>query len=131
MIFEDEDQAQQSFETSSRVEESFAEIYENDAATTETIEFRFMAKFFTMISEARGGGKGRLIKKFITTLFKKNRKYQYTFSILRLIIPAEDKLRGNYGLKEKALAKLISQCLNLNKSEYDRLYHYKNPNYHQ
>jgi len=58
-----------------------------------------MAKFFNLLSEARGGSKGRLIKKFITTLFKKNRKYQYTFSILRLIIPGEDKVRGNYGLK--------------------------------
>jgi DNA ligase-4 len=74
-----------------------------------------MAKFFTLLSEARGGLKSRLIKKFITTLFKKNRNYQFTYSILRLIIPNQDKDRGNYGLKEKALAKLITACMKLNK----------------
>jgi DNA ligase-4 len=93
--------------------------------------FRSMARLFTCLSEARGGIKSKLIKKFITILFKRNRKWQFTFSILRLIIPDEDKDRGNYGLKEKALAKLITQCLNLNKAEYERLYHYKNPNYHK
>jgi hypothetical protein len=29
------------------------------------------------------------------------------------------------------LAKLITACLKLNRSEYERLYHYKNPNYHK
>jgi DNA ligase-4 len=29
------------------------------------------------------------------------------------------------------LAKLLTTCLNLNKAEYDRLFHYKNPNYHR
>ena len=77
-----------------------------------------MAKYFTFLSEARGGLKSRLTKKFITLLFKKNRRYQFTYSILRLILPSEDKDRGNYGLKEKALAKLITACLKLNRSEY-------------
>ena len=93
--------------------------------------FRAIAKLFTCLSEARGGIKSKLIKKFITILFKRNRKWQFTYSIMRLILPEDDKDRGNYGLKEKALAKLITQCLNLNKAEYERLYHYKNPNYHK
>jgi DNA ligase-4 len=75
-----------------------------------------MSKLFTCLSEARGGLKSKLIKKFLTILFKKNRRHQFTYSILRLIVPDDDKDRGNYGLKEKALAKLITQCLKLNKS---------------
>jgi DNA ligase 4 len=93
--------------------------------------FRTMAKLFTYLSEARGGLKSKLLKKFITMTFKNNRNPDFTFSILRLILPNSDKERSNYGLKEKALAKLISSCLQLNKNEYERLYHYKNPNYHQ
>lgn len=77
-----------------------------------------MAKLFTCLSEARGGKKSKMIKGFLTLLFKKNRKPQFTHSILRLIIPEDDKARGNYGLKEKALAKLITQSLKLSKAEY-------------
>lgn len=58
-----------------------------------------MSKLFTALSEARGGLKSRLIKKFLTTLFKMNRKWNFTFSIMRLIVPNDDKDRGNYGLK--------------------------------
>jgi hypothetical protein len=50
---------------------------------------------------------------------------------MRLLLPDNDGGRGNYGLKEKGIAKVISDCLGLKKEDYERLYHYKNPNYHQ
>ena len=89
-----------------------------------------VTRLFRCISEARGSQKSRLIKKFLTMVFQLNRNPFFVFSVLRLIIPNEDKERGNYGLKEKALAKLLTSCMTLNRSEYDRLYHYKNPSYH-
>ena len=65
-------------------------------------------------------------------LFKKNnRNPDYIYGIIRLLLPNDDKKRGNYGLKERNLAKLISECLNLSKADYEKLYHYKNPAYHK
>jgi len=83
------------------------------------------------LSEARGGNKTKIVKKCITRLFKNCRHPKFTFGILRLLIPEADKERGNYGLKEKALARLICVSLSLDKGAFDRLYHYKNPNYHE
>lgn len=48
-----------------------------------------------------------------------------------MLLPSDDKDRGNYGVKERVLAKIVKIALNLNKDQYDRLTHYKNPSYHQ
>ena len=50
---------------------------------------------------------------------------------MRLLLPAEDRERGNYGVKEKNLAIIVRDCFNLSKDQYERLKHFKNPNYHQ
>eukprot|EP00919_Chromeraceae_sp_WS-2016_P022205 GHVR01052812.1.p1 GENE.GHVR01052812.1~~GHVR01052812.1.p1 ORF type:complete len:147 (+),score=0.97 GHVR01052812.1:1272-1712(+) len=87
-------------------------------------------KFFTRLSATRGQRKSLYVREFLKTIFKNNRNPKFTYSILRLILPNDDKKRGNYGVKEKAMAKIVSESFNLDKIQYDRLYHYKNPNYH-
>lgn len=90
-----------------------------------------MATFYARLSALRGGKKSRYVVQFLKVLFDRNRTPCFTYSILRLILPAEDTDRGNYGIKEKALAKIITEALGLKKEEYERLYHYKNPSYHK
>ena len=63
-------------------------------------------------------------------LFKHNRKPEFTYSILRLLLPADDRERGNYGVKEKNLAIIVRDCWHLSKDQYERLKHFKNPNFH-
>jgi len=53
-----------------------------------------------------------------------------SFLLLRLLCPSLDRERGNYGLKEVNLAKLLGEALGLNKIDANRLVHYKNPAYH-
>ena len=47
------------------------------------------------------------------------------------MLPNEDKDRGNYGLKEKNLSKVIADSLSLTKDDYLRLHHFKNPSFHK
>jgi hypothetical protein len=46
-----------------------------------------------------------------------------------MLLPADDRERGNYGLKEKNLARLLVGALGLGKHEYERMKHFKNPTY--
>ena len=64
-------------------------------------------------------------------MFRLDRSPAFVYSVLRLLLPAEDRERGNYGLKEKNLAKYLVGALGLGKVEYDRLRHFKNPAYHK
>jgi hypothetical protein len=43
----------------------------------------------------------------VKVIFKNNRKPEFTYSVLRLILPAEDRERGNYGVKERNLAVIV------------------------
>ena len=97
----------------------------------ETIKFSIIAGMFNKLSSLRGKKKSDYIRNFLKMLFKHNRKPEFTYSILRLILPADDRERGNYGVKEKNLAIIVRDCWHLSKDQYDRLKHYKNPNYHQ
>lgn len=47
----------------------------------------------------RGVKKSLYAKEFIKLLFKSNRSPSFTYSVIRLLLPADDKQRGNYGLK--------------------------------
>ncbi len=47
----------------------------------------------------RGVKKSNYVKEFIKIIFKSNRKPEFTYSIIRLILPSDDRERGNYGLK--------------------------------
>lgn len=79
----------------------------------------------------RGIKKTNYVKEFIRLLFKANRTPDFTYSIIRLILPAEDRERGNYGLKEKNLSKVIAESLSITKEDYLRLHHFKNPSFHK
>jgi hypothetical protein len=47
----------------------------------------------------RGAKKTNYVKDFLKLLFKNNRSPDFTYSIIRLILPADDRERGSYGLK--------------------------------
>jgi len=64
-------------------------------------------------------------------LFKADRSPSFVYPIIRLILPSDDRDRGNYGLKEKNLSKAIADSLSLTKDDYLRLHHYKNPSFHK
>lgn len=46
------------------------------------------------------------------------------------MLPAEDRERGNYGIKEKSISVILKEALGLTTDEFERLQHYKNPSYH-
>jgi DNA ligase-4 len=90
-----------------------------------------IVKLFQKMSSLRGVKKSHYLREFLKIIFKSSREPPFIYSLLRILLPADDRDRGNYGLKEKGLAKVIADCLGLQKSDFDRLYHYKNPNFHQ
>ena len=47
----------------------------------------------------RGVKKSNYIKEFLKILFKADRTPSFVYPILRLILPGDDRERGNYGLK--------------------------------
>jgi DNA ligase-4 len=79
----------------------------------------------------RGIKKTNYAKQFVSLVFKSNRKVDFTYPILRLLMPNDDRDRGNYGLKEKNMSKVIADSLNITKEDYLRLHHYKNPSFHK
>ena len=97
----------------------------------DTIKFSCISRLFNKLSVLRGKKKTEYLRNFLKVLFKNNRKPEFTYSVMRLLLPAEDRERGNYGVKEKNLAGIVRDCFNLTKEQYERLKHFKNPNYHQ
>lgn len=97
----------------------------------DTIKFGSIVALFNKLSTLRSRKRSDYLKSFLKLLFRNNRNPEFTYSILRLLLPAEDRERGNYGVKEKNLAIIVRDCFNLTKEQYDRLKHFKNPNYHQ
>jgi DNA ligase-4 len=63
----------------------------------------------------RGIKKTNYAKQFVSLVFKSNRKVDFTYPILRLLMPNDDRDRGNYGLKEKNMSKVIADSLNITK----------------
>ncbi len=47
-----------------------------------------------------------------------------------MLLPAEDRGRGTYGIKEKNLSTILKDSLGLNKEDFERLRHFKNPSFH-
>jgi DNA ligase-4 len=70
-----------------------------DPADQFTVNFSAIVTFFNRMSALRGVKKSAYVKEFLKTIFKKSRKPLFTFSIIRLLLPGDDKDRGNYGLK--------------------------------
>lgn len=65
----------------------------------ETIKFSCIINLFNKLSTLRSRKKTDYLKAFVKILFKNNRRPDFTYSVLRLILPAEDRERGNYGVK--------------------------------
>lgn len=65
----------------------------------DTIRFSCIVKLFNTLSGLRGRKKFDYLKSFLKVVFKANRKPDFTYSVLRLLLPAEDRERGNYGVK--------------------------------
>jgi DNA ligase 4 len=63
----------------------------------------------------RGVKKSNYAKLFLKILFKADRNPEFVYPIVRLLLPGDDKDRGNYGLKEKNLSKVIADSLSLSK----------------
>lgn len=47
----------------------------------------------------RGVKKSNYVKEFLKILFKADRNPAFVYPIIRLLLPSDDKDRGNYGLK--------------------------------
>jgi DNA ligase-4 len=77
-----------------------------------------IVKLFQKMSQLRGVKKGKFLREFLKTIFQASRQPAFVYSIIRLLLPSEDRDRGNYGLKEKGIAKVISDCLGLIKEDY-------------
>ena len=95
-----------------------------------SLRFDVITRFFNKVLEVRGRDKSKFIKTFTAHLFRTHRNHSYVYGILRLILPGEDRERGNYGAKEKSLAIILRDSLGLPSKDYERLKHYKNPSYH-
>ena len=59
--------------------------------------------------------------------FFKNQPGLELYKFFRLLLPALDRERGYYGLKESSLSKLYAEVLALPQKQRDSLKHYKNP----
>jgi DNA ligase-4 len=60
------------------------------------------------VSQVRGKKKSDLTQTFFDNYaLKDDRSAQYTYTLLRLILPFYDRERGVYKLQEKAIAKLF------------------------
>lgn len=86
-----------------------------DAASSSQpcMKFNLMVKFYNRFGEVKGNNKSKLTRYFINLLFQKNRKPEFTYGILRLLLPAEDRERGNYGIKEKSISVILKEALGL------------------
>ena len=93
-------------------------------------KFQNVVIFFEQVQNFKMKKQKEFIEKFFDEHVLKNKRTPFfTFSILRLILPHTDRDRGNYGLKEKKLAKLISKTLGLDKEKQLSMEHFKNPTY--
>ena len=115
-------------------EPSLPAIIQEDRAgvgESKSLKLELLVKFFNRFSNMRGVKKSNYVKEFLKILFRADRSPAFVYPILRLMLPSDDRDRGNYGLKEKNLSKVISDSLNLTKEDYLRLHHYKNPSFHK
>lgn len=102
----------------------------SDTPKPKQFKFDLLCKFFNKYGEAKGKEKTKLAKTFIGLLFKDNRKPEFTYNILRLLFPMEDRDRGSYGIKEKTLAAIMRDALGLGREDYEKMKHFKNPSFH-
>ena len=89
-------------------EDNFNKIYIKESFLNKSqIKFKVLTQFFQKTSEIRGKKKTDFVTNVLKNCFFKKGDRLNSFLILRLILPDQDRERGNYGLKEIALGKLI------------------------
>lgn len=86
------------------------------------VPFLRLCEFLTKIQNSKGKLKTMALNEFFSRSHVSN-----FFPIVRLMIPACDLERGNYGLKETTLAKLYAGLLSLPAQHREALIHYKDP----
>lgn len=64
-----------------------------------SIKFEVLVKFFNRFTNMRGVKKSTYVKEFLKILFKADRSPSFVYPIMRLMLPADDRDRGNYGLR--------------------------------
>ena len=84
--------------------------------TDASVEFGVLCDLFEAVTRCK---KAALKRKHIRTFLEHVYKGREHFSAMRLILPDLDKERGNYGLKEAVLAKLLADALGLSKESED------------
>lgn len=87
-----------------------------------SVPFIKVCEFLESLLNLKAKKKQQTLKDF----FEKSRVNNY-YPIIRLMLPHFDMERGQYGLKEKTLAKYFTEILSLPKREKEALYHFKNP----
>ena len=55
------------------------------------MKFDLVVKFYNKFGETKGKDKSKLTRTFLGLLFKENRRPAFTYNILRLLLPAEDR----------------------------------------
>lgn len=82
----------------------------------ETVEFVVLCNMFeAMIRSKKAASRRKHVRTFLEHVYM-GPEY---FSAVRLILPDLDKERGNYGLREAVLAKLLADALGLSKESED------------
>ena len=84
------------------------------------------SKFVQFLEVLTGVRKHKQKTQMLMEFFERS-NVQNFFPIIRLMLPAFDMERGQYGLKESTLAKLYVDLLSLPSREKEALMHFKNP----
>lgn len=87
-----------------------------------SVPFIKVCEFLESLLNLKAKKKQQTLRDF----FEKSRVNNY-FPIIRLMLPHFDMERGQYGLKERTLAKYFTEILSLPSREKEALYHFKNP----
>lgn len=95
------------------------------------LSFDIFTRFLDGSVQLKPKEKQKYIQRYFDKIFFPDtnaRKDAYL--IMRLLMPQIDRERGTYGLKEANLGKIIGESLGLSKVDANRLYHFKNPQFH-
>eukprot|EP00820_Chromera_velia_P022243 Cvel_30784.t1-p1 / transcript=Cvel_30784.t1 / gene=Cvel_30784 / organism=Chromera_velia_CCMP2878 / gene_product=DNA ligase 4, putative / transcript_product=DNA ligase 4, putative / location=Cvel_scaffold4451:3702-9050(+) / protein_length=523 / sequence_SO=supercontig / SO=protein_coding / is_pseudo=false len=88
------------------------------------VKFSWLCDLMADIRAQTGATKARV---FVEKCLNRFSRQCDMFPLLRLLIPAADRERTNYHVKEASLAKLFSEILAVKASDRERLKNYKDP----
>lgn len=95
------------------------------------MKFQLFTNFLEHVGLQKPKEKVKYMQQYFDKIFFPTRaEREDSFLLLRLFLPQIDRERGTYGLKEANLGKIIGESLGLSKNDLNRLYHFRNPQYH-